>query len=109
MILSGHRHARRRGLRSPDGVEHSSAGVAPATDEIGCYRLVSIDAVPTPEGCAGNDWFIYRIVQRENAITGYRRGPLARVKTDVDTIVMALNGRRDWTTRKGTERGTRGT
>lgn len=63
------------------------------------YRLVSIDTIRAPEGCTGHDWYIYRIAQGENGITGYRRGDLARVRTDVETIVLALNGRRDWTTK----------
>ena len=64
------------------------------------YRLVSIDAVGAPEGCTGGDWHIYRIAQGENDITGYRRGNLERVRIDVETIVTALNGRRQWTKRK---------
>ena len=61
------------------------------------YRLISIDAVRAPEGCTGNDWHIYRIAQGDNDITGYRHGELARVTTDVEAIVTALNGRRLWT------------
>lgn len=60
------------------------------------YRVISIDAVRAPEGCSGSDWHSYRIAQGENGITGYRRGDLARVTADVDTIVSALNGRRHW-------------
>jgi hypothetical protein len=61
------------------------------------YRLVSIDAVCAPEGCIGSDWHIYRIMQGENGITGHRRGDLARVRSDVEAIVTALNKRRQWT------------
>ena len=64
------------------------------------YRLISIDAVRAPEGCTGNDWHIYKIAQGENGITGYRHGELARVTTDVEAIVTALNGRRRWTKAK---------
>jgi len=64
------------------------------------YRLISIDAVRAPEGCAGSDWHIYRIAQGRNAITGYRRGDLVRVTAEVETIVTALNGRRQWTKNK---------
>ena len=64
------------------------------------YRLLSIDAVRAPEGCMGNDWHVYRIAQGENGITGYRRGDLAGVRADVETIVTALNGRRQWTKNK---------
>jgi hypothetical protein len=64
------------------------------------YRLISIDAVRAPEGCTGSDWHIYKIAQGENGITGYRHGELARVTTDVEAIVTALNGRRRWTKTK---------
>ena len=64
------------------------------------YRLISIDAVRAPEGCTGTDWHIYRIAQGVNGITGYRHGELARVTTDVEAIVTALNGRRQWTKTK---------
>ena len=60
------------------------------------YRVISIDAVRAPEGCTGGDWHVYRIAQGQNAITGYRRGDLARVTVEVETIVTALNGRRRW-------------
>lgn len=60
------------------------------------YRLISIDAVCAPKGCIGSDWHSYRIAQGDNGITGYRRGDLARVKADVETIMSALNGRRYW-------------
>jgi hypothetical protein len=60
------------------------------------YRLISIDAVRTPEGCTGSDWHSYRIAQGDNGITGYRRGDLARVTAEVETIISALNGRRHW-------------
>ena len=64
------------------------------------YRLVSIDAVRAPDGCTGTDWHVYRIAQGENEITGYRNGALARVTTDVETIVTALNERRRWSKNK---------
>jgi hypothetical protein len=60
------------------------------------YRLVSIESVHAPEGCAGRDWFVYRIAQGANEITGYRSGSLARVRAEVETIVAGLNGRRSW-------------
>jgi hypothetical protein len=60
------------------------------------YRLLSIEGVRAPEGCTGKDWFVYRITQGQNAITGYRHGDLEKVSADVDTIVTALNGRREW-------------
>ena len=60
------------------------------------YRVISIDAVRAPEGCTGADWLSYRIAQGINEITGYRRGSLESVSADVDTIVAALNSRREW-------------
>ena len=67
------------------------------------YRLLSIDAVRPPEGCVGGDWHIYRIAQGGNGITGYRRGDLALVRTEVETIVTALNERRQWAKRKASK------
>ena len=64
------------------------------------YRLVSIESVRAPEGCAGRDWYLYRISQGDNAITGYRQGSREKVGADVETIVTALNGRRQWTKKK---------
>ena len=60
------------------------------------YRLISISAADAPEGCTGANWFVYRITQGTNGITGYRRGPLENVNADVQSIVTALNGRRQW-------------
>jgi hypothetical protein len=82
-------------------VENASAiaGAASPVDggEDACYRLVSIDAADAPEGCVGEDWFVYRIAQGRNGITGYRCGTHERVSADVQTIVASLNGRRTWT------------
>ena len=64
------------------------------------YRLISIETAHAPEGCAGRDWFVYRITQGDNAITGYRRGSREKVSADVETIVTALNGRRQWANSK---------
>jgi hypothetical protein len=64
------------------------------------YRLVSIDPVPAPAECVGSDWHIYRIVQGENGITGYRRGDVECIRVDVETIVAALNQRRQATKEK---------
>ena len=44
------------------------------------YRLVSIEAAGAPAGCAGRDWFVYRILQGVNAITGYRQGSRAQAQ-----------------------------
>ena len=61
------------------------------------YRLVSIAAARAPSGCAGKDWFVYRITQgRNNLITGYRRGDLRTATAAVEQIVINLNERRLW-------------
>lgn len=60
------------------------------------YRVVSVESVKTPEGCAGQDWFVYRIAQGLNPITGYRRGNRESVRADAEAIVVALNERREW-------------
>jgi len=82
-------------FRAPGGAMPSDEG-----GEGESYRLISIDAVRAPEGCPGSDWHIYRIIQGDNGITGYRRGDLARVTAEVETIVTGLNGRREWTKTK---------
>jgi hypothetical protein len=79
-----------------------------SSEEEQCYRLVSIDAVSAPKGCAGRDWFVYRILQGDNAITGYRRGDRTAVGAEVETIVSALNGRRMWPKSKRESRVRRG-
>lgn len=84
-------------------VHAESASDAP--DE--SYRLVSVEAVRAPEGCAGRDWFVYRIAQGTNEITGYRRGEHAAVNAEVETIVAGLNGRRSWAKSKPTSRAQR--
>ena len=61
-----------------------------------CYRLTSLVAADAPDGCTGGDWFVYRITQGGNDITGYRCGSLERVSADVESIVVSLNGRRNW-------------
>jgi hypothetical protein len=106
-------------LATPDGPTDEHAGAVEtsdtraAVDESGNdtrgegYRLVSIEAVRAPPGCGGKDWFVYRITQGENAITGYRRGDRDRVGAEVDTIVAGLNGRREWTKRKKDAKGER--
>jgi hypothetical protein len=71
------------------------------------YRLLSIDSAHAPEGCTGENWFIYRIVQGRNGITGFRRGSLECVSADVQSIVTALNGRRQWTKSKATSKSQR--
>lgn len=72
---------------------HRAADVS--SDE-GPYQLISVESVKTPEGCAGQDWFVYRIAQGLNPITGYRRGNRESVRADAETIVVALNERREW-------------
>lgn len=68
-------------------------------DDSEAFRLVSIKQTPTPEGCVGRDWLVYRIAQGGNVITGYRRGDLPAATADVERIVVGLNERR--VTRKG--------
>jgi hypothetical protein len=70
------------------------ASVESSDDET--YRLVSVESVKTPEGCAGQDWFVYKIAQGTNPITGYRRGNQESVRAEAETIVVALNERREW-------------
>ena len=102
MSLRGHFHGGRphpqSSARNVDSESEAHGGAArryeTAHDER--YRLISVDAVRAPEGCAGGDWFVYRIAQASNGITGYRRGSLERVSEDVETIVSALNERREW-------------
>jgi hypothetical protein len=89
------------------GTTDAGAGVAAGSDEGADgerYRLISIAAVRAPEGCVGRDWHVYRIVQGENGITGYRRGDLSHVRTDVEAIVTALNERRQRTKSKATSK-----
>jgi hypothetical protein len=83
----------------------------PAEDVVDAerYRLVSIEAASAPEGCAGRDWFVYRILQGVNEITGYRQGSRAQVAAEVETILKNLNGRRSWGSSKPLHRSERGT
>jgi hypothetical protein len=97
-------------LPDDESVEHASViEVQPAARDVDegtedldeeRYRVIAIESAPAPEGCAGRDWFVYRITQGENAITGYRRGTRETVRADVDTIVTSLNGRRQWSKSK---------
>lgn len=81
-------------LTATDAADTTAA--AETTEDGARYRLLSIDSAAAPAGCAGRDWFVYRIMQGENAITGFRQGDRSTVGADVETIVAALNGRRDW-------------
>ena len=65
-----------------------------AADEGEAFRLVAIKHAPTPEGCVGRDWLVYKIAQGSNVITGYRRGDLPAATADVERIVIGLNERR---------------
>ncbi|HXS79025.1 MAG TPA: hypothetical protein VN818_02025 [Gammaproteobacteria bacterium] len=73
------------------------------------YRVISVESAETPEGCAGRDWFVYRIMQGTNGITGYRRGNRESVRGDAETIVVALNERREWKKNKMTPKDRRKT
>ncbi len=73
------------------------------------FRLLSIERHAPPAGGDGNDWFVYKISQGENVITGYRRGSIGTVTEDVRKVVEGLNERRgvrrgrvDLVTRSGT-------
>ena len=77
--------------------------------EDAAYRLIGVESVKTPEGCAGADWFVYRIAQGLNPITGYRRGNRESVRADAETIVVALNERREWKKNKMTPKDRRKT
>jgi hypothetical protein len=95
---------------SVDSSKESEATIHRPADADGeDFRLVSITSTGAPHGCEGRDWFIYRIAQGPNMITGYRRGQLATASADVETIVAALNGRRRSTKAKaGRKPGPRG-
>jgi hypothetical protein len=69
------------------------APVAPAEDDER-YQLESVNTTSTPTGCTGRDWFVYRISQGRNLITGYRRGESKAVRLEVEQIVVGLNERR---------------
>jgi hypothetical protein len=58
------------------------------------YRLVTIEPTRAPEGGTGRDWFVYRIAQGHNLITGYRQGDLGATTAEVERIVLGLNERR---------------
>jgi hypothetical protein len=60
----------------------------------GAYRLLAIDPTKAPDDSGGKDWFLYRIVQGENLIRGYKRGSRAGVTAEVEQIVVSLNERR---------------
>lgn len=58
------------------------------------YRLAGIDKTAAPSDDAEGDWFVYRIAQGANVITGYRRGELRAVTADLERMVKGLNERR---------------
>jgi hypothetical protein len=65
----------------------------PDSDDPLAFRLIAILPGSAPEGHAGRDWFVYRIAQGANVITGYRRGDLPAVTAEVERIVVGLNER----------------
>jgi len=67
---------------------------APGGPEDEPFQLESLKTTPAPSGCTGRDWFVYRISQGRNAITGYRRGEQKTVHLEVEQIVIGLNERR---------------
>lgn len=91
-----------------DALPLTDAEPLDAIEDAERYRLVSIEAASAPDGCVGRDWFVYRILQGVNAITGYRQGSRAQVSAEVDTILAGLNGRRRWSSAKPISRSRRG-
>jgi hypothetical protein len=71
----------------------AEASAAPAEDAER-FQLESVSTTSAPSGCTGRDWFVYRISQGKNMITGYRRGDLKAVRGEVEQIVVGLNERR---------------
>jgi hypothetical protein len=69
-----------------------TAPTAPDLDE--SFQLDSVATTKTPSGCTGRDWFVYRISQGRNVITGYRQGELKAVRLEIEQIVVGLNERR---------------
>jgi hypothetical protein len=57
------------------------------------YRLISIDRTAAPNGDAGDDWLVYRIAQGNSTVTGYRRGTLQSVGTEIERMVNSVNER----------------
>ena len=74
--------------------EAATPAASAGADDDERFRLVSVTTTSTPSGCTGRDWFVYRISQGQNVITGYRRGDLKAVRGEVEQIVVALNDRR---------------
>ena len=89
-------------LSTIDKVVPRPGGAMDEGDET--YRLISIANSAAPSGSAGRDWFVYRIQQGANVITGYRRGNIEGVRTDVEKIVIGLNERRIVSKRKEEKR-----
>lgn len=58
------------------------------------FRLLSIERHAPPAGSEGKDWFVYKIAQGQNIITGYRRGSAAAVTEEIHRVVEGLNERR---------------
>jgi hypothetical protein len=103
MTLEGFFHAGRPLPQDSDepvdnasGIDAEGGAARHEEHDDNCYRLTSIVAADAPDGCTGGDWFIYRITQGGNAITGYRCGSVERVSADVESIVTSLNDRRNW-------------
>ena len=71
----------------------STAGATSNEVTVEAYRLISIDHTNAPDDSGTNDWFVYRIAQGSRVITGYRRGLLSVITTDVRDLVDALNAR----------------
>jgi len=95
-------------VESPSAIDaNDGAPVGEESLDAERYRLVSIDIAHAPDDCAGENWMVYRIAQGKNGITGYRQGSLEHVRTEVQSIVTALNGRRLWTKTQSTSKSHR--
>jgi hypothetical protein len=90
-------HCGTRLVTAPPPRDAKAKAAAPAagnSEDEERFRLISVTSTSTPSGCTGRDWFVYRIAQGKNEITGYRQGDLKTVRADVEQVVVSLNERR---------------
>jgi formylmethanofuran dehydrogenase subunit E len=81
-------------LATPTRKDATTSAAAGKSEDDESFQLESVSTTSTPSGCTGRDWFVYRISQGKNVITGYRRGDLKAVRVEVEQIVVGLNERR---------------
>ena len=60
------------------------------------YEVVSICVVAPPKGANGGKWHRYEICQGLNKIVGYRAGTEKSVREAVESTVLRLNQRREY-------------